>query len=424
MIQAYIRNRKVPLSKQIEPKRLLIFELSCGGHYPEYIAHLIDYWRREEADLQLDILVSPQFIQQHDDVVELVERCNSKRITITAISETEYTALKPFNSALNRNIRAWQEFKLIRKYALKLNSDRIFLPYFDNRQLPIVWGQRLPCSYSGIYFRPSFHYGSLGNYRLSWRDKLQHWREKTTLSIVLKDSKLKTLYCLDPFAIEQIDRLTKQAKAVYLPDPVKTPQTPSNIERLVSELGVEQSRQIHLLFGGIGKRKGLDKLLESITLLPKQLCQKLCLLVVGQMADNYYRDTLDTVKQITNALPVQIVIKNQRVPQVEVQQYFDLADVILAPYQRHVGMSGILVRAAVATKPALSSDYGLMGEVTRRYRLGLAVDSTKAEELAAGLTEFLNETPAVWGDRQKMQLFARQNDPNQFAKTVFQHLLT
>lgn len=403
--------------------RIMIFELSFGGHYPEYISHLINYWCEHNIPGKLNIVVSPQFFQQHFDVVKLVENYNSEEIKFITITPKEFANLRPFNTSINRNIRAWQEFKLIKKYAFKLKPNHIFFPYFDTRQIPIILGECLPCAYSGIYFRPSFHYKYFANYHSSWRDKLQQWREKFSLSKVLNNSQLKTLFCLDPFAIKYINETNRENKAVYLPDPVQVySNLSSNLDKLKLSLEIDHYRQVYLLFGDLSKRKGLDKLLEAIALLPSNLCQKLCLLLVGSMTENNYKKCLSTITQLTNSLPVQIVIKNQYIPETEIQNYFELADVILAPYQRHVGMSGILNRAAVAQKPILSSSYGLMGEIIRRYQLGLAVDSTKVTAIAEGLTEFLIKSPDKYCDLDSMKRYAEQNSPQHFANVIFENL--
>ena len=85
-------------------------------------------------------------------------------------------------------------------------------------------------------------------------------------------------------------------------------------------------------------------------------------------------------------------------------------------------MSGILNRAAVAQKPVISSDYGLMGEITRRYHLGLAVDSTSPHQIASGMSKFLENSDEQQGDREHMAAFARQNSVSKFTNTIFQNL--
>ena len=120
--------------------------------------------------------------------------------------------------------------------------------------------------------------------------------------------------------------------------------------------------------------------------------------------------------------PIQLVECYEFVPENEVPTFFQLADVVLATYQRHVGMSGILLLAAAAGTPVLSSDYGLMGELVRVYQLGLAVDSTMPAEITKGLSRYLLESPETLGDRTQMKLFAEQNSVDRYTRTIFQHL--
>jgi glycosyltransferase involved in cell wall biosynthesis len=114
-------------------------------------------------------------------------------------------------------------------------------------------------------------------------------------------------------------------------------------------------------------------------------------------------------------------MRDEFVPEEDVQLYYRSADIILAPYQRHVGMSGVLVNAAAAQKPLLCSNYGLMGEITRQWQLGLTVDSTSPDEIAKGLTEFLAKE-SVLDNKSQMKAFAMANSTNNFAKKVFQNV--
>ncbi|MGB5714087.1 MAG: glycosyltransferase, partial [Waterburya sp.] len=128
------------------------------------------------------------------------------------------------------------------------------------------------------------------------------------------------------------------------------------------------------------------------------------------------------VETFCRTKPVQIIGHYQFVPEQDVSQYFQLADFVLAPYQKHIGMSGILLLAAAAQKPILSSNYGLMGELVRQYQLGLTVDSTLPQEIADGITECLHKSPEQLGDRQKMKTFAEQNSAERFAQVIVEHL--
>jgi glycosyltransferase involved in cell wall biosynthesis len=402
-------------------RKIILFDLSVRGHHPNYIKHLIKHWHEHQLSGHLDIVVSPKFLTEHAEVVDLAASYNRENINFIAIAPEEEAALNSRKSRFKRAFRNFQEWQIFCKYAESLKASHGLLMYFDTCELPLVLGTKSPCPFSGIYFRPTFHYGEFTNHKFSWKDRFQQLREKLFLSRILRNSKLKNLFCLDAFAVKHLDKFNTHVRAIALPDPVEilnpSETQPKNLKK---ELGIEENRQVFLLFGALTARKGIYQLLDAIAALPSQLCQKMCLLLVGE--SNIQAQMKTKIDIICQSKPIQIIGRYEFVPEQDVQAYFQMADVILAPYQRHVGMSGILLLAAAAQKPVLSSNYGLMGEIVRRYELGLTVDSTEPKEIAKGLTRFLVEDSDKLCDRTKMQSFAEQNSAEEFARVIFEHL--
>lgn len=419
-------NHKNYIGRKVEhsDRNIMLFDLSINGHHPAYIRHLIYYWGEKNLPGYLNIVVSPQFIQHHSDVVALADSYGESNINFVAIAPDAEVALKSRKSGFNRTMRAFQEWNLLCQYANSLKANQCLIMYFDTCQLPLAFGKKPPCPVSGIYFRPTFHYSSFAQFIFSWQDRLQQWREKLLLSRVLQHPQLQTLLCLDPFFVKYLDQFNNSIKVAELPDPVSlTTVSKAQVINLKERLEIDPQRQVFLLFGALTGRKGIYQLLEAVAMLPPELSEKFCLILAGQ-ANSQEQDKINShIAAISQATRVQIITHYEFISEAEVQTYFQLADVVLAPYQRHVGMSGILLLAAAAQKPVLSSDYGLMGEVVRRYNLGLTVDSTIPTELAKGLARFLLESPADLGDRIKMKSFADQNSTEQFAKTIFERLL-
>lgn len=405
-------------------RKLMLFDLSVGGHHPAYIQHLLRYWCEQELQGNLDVVVLPKFIQQHSNVVDIAFKCPQKNINFVAITSEEEAVLKSRNSSFNRASRAFQEWHLLCKYAAALKVEHCLIMYFDTCELPLALGLRLPCLFSSIYFRPTFHYHDFANYEPSGKEQLQQWRERFFMSRILRHPQIQTLFCLDPFVTKHIDKFPSKVKAVYLPDPVRIfSDTEFNVGALKESLGIHHDRQVFLLFGSLtDRRKGIHQLLKSISMLPATLCQKLCLVLAGE-ADPVERVTLESqIAAVCQSQPVQIIGHYEFVPDQDIYTYFQLADVVLTPYQRHIGMSGILLLAAAAQKPVLSSNYGLMGEIVKRYSLGITVDSTLPSEIAKGLAQFLTELPAKLCDQTKMKSFAEQNSADKFAEVIFQYL--
>lgn len=408
--------------------QLVIFELGYGGHYASYIRHLAEYWCDRELIGHLHIVVSPSFVKHHPDVTAIAFRCKEKNLSFVTITQEEEAKLISRKTSIHRAIRSFQEWKLLRQYATLLKASHCLLLYLDSFQAAIASGAKLPCSFSGIYFRPTFHYDSFAGYVPSWKNRLQQWREKSViLPRVMHHPKLQNLFCLDPFAVDRIDKLTSQAKAIHLPDPVPIGKLPNPqvLKTFRDSLEIEGDRQAFLLFGALyDRRKGINEVLEAIERLPPHLCEKLCLLLVGQIFLNDNSPLKRGIEELLQSHPVQIIVRDEFIPEEEIQLYFQSADVILAPYQRHVGMSGIAVLAAAAQKPLLISNFGLMGELARRWQLGLTVDSIDPAEIAKGLTQFLEKDSDKLCDRAQMKAFAEQNSAESFANVIFQHLFS
>lgn len=398
--------------------KLLLFELSYGGHYASYIRYLVEHWCNAHYDGHLHILVSPQFLHHHADVVFLAQ--DQSNLTFTAITTSEAAFLLPRSSPLNRAKRALQEWTLLARYASQLSITHCLLLYFDTFQSALMLRRPAPCHISGIYFRPTLHYKQFKMTQLSWKDRLQQQREAWVVPWVLQHPQFHTLFCLDPFATEWLQQIPSAVRRVYLPDPVPLPVEELAQSDRLHHLGILPGRTVCLLFGSLDGRKGIHQLLKALQLLPDALAQKLCVLLVGKIDPTDQFQVSVRIDALAQKRTVQIIMQDRFIPEADIDAYFQRADIVLAPYQRHVGMSAILVRAAGAQKPVLSSNYGLMGEVTRQYRLGLAVDSTVPHEIAQGLMQLLSEPLDGW-DRDSMKLFAAQNSVEVFTKTIFQH---
>jgi glycosyltransferase involved in cell wall biosynthesis len=405
--------------------RLMLFDLSLGGHHGNYIQHQIDRAYQQGFKGTIDIVVLPEFASVHQDTVAAIDRAKQAQIEIelVAISEAEATALGSRSSGLSRTRRNFREWQLFCKYAEALHTTHALIMYLDTCELPLAMGMRSPCPFSGIYFRPTFHYQMFANYQPTRKDKLQQWRERLTWARILNHPQLETVFCLDPFAVTALAAQHSHKKVVHLADPVQPyPAKAADLVALKTQLGITAERQVFLLFGGVDGRKGIYQLLEAIELLPLEVCKQFCLLLVGQPHPTDSVNIHQKIVTLCETKSLQAIEHYEFIPEAIVPAYFQLADAILAPYQRHVGMSGILLLAAAAGKPVLSSDYGLMGELARRYQLGLVVDSTKPTEIAKALTTLLSASPHAISNPSQMQLFAAQNSIDLYASTIFEHL--
>jgi glycosyltransferase involved in cell wall biosynthesis len=403
--------------------KLMLFDLALGGHHGNYIQHVIDYAHQQNFVGKIDIVVLPQFLETHRDTVEVISSYKHPVINFVPISEAVSTTLGSRNSGVGRALRYFREWQIFCLYAKQLQTTHALIMYLDTCELPLATGMKSPCPFTGIHFRPTFHYDMFENHHSSWKESVRKWREKFTLERILSHDQLHKLLCLDPFAVKALNYHQYSNKIAYLADPVQS-FLPAELDlvTLKKNLGIEKHRRIFLMFGALDNRKGIHQLLDAIQLLSSELTQNLCLLILGKTNFLEQANIQPKIAEVRQTHPIQLIESYQFVPENEVPQYFQMADVVLAPYQRHVGMSGILLLAAAAAKPVISSNYGLMGELVRRYKLGLAVDSTKPTEIAQAIAHCLSEQTSTIGDPTQMKKFAEQNSIERYASTIFQHL--
>lgn len=402
--------------------RLMLFDLSIYGHHPGYIRYLLDYWHQEKLSGEVIVLVSPRFLIEHSDVVKHGESLNSENIRFIAITSKEEGRLKKRNSGINRNIRNFQEWLILCRYAAQLKINHVLVMYYDTYQYPLALRLNPPCKLSGIYFRPTFHYDSFSSSWIENRGNLAIEWEKFVLHQVLENPAIHRLLSLDPFAVEKVEKQVCKNKLTYLPDPVRIQHySTDRLAKINQSMGFESHRTIFLLFGALTERKGIYKLLSALDRLADQECEQVAIALVGEASSDHQPQIESQINALCAKKNIQIYRNYQFVPDDDVQAYFQIADVVLAPYQRHVGMSGILILAAAKQKPVLSSNYGLMGQMVEKYGLGVAVDSTNPEELAAQMRNFLSSKNLVC-DLVNMKKFAAQNDADEFARIIFSTL--
>ncbi|WP_235109111.1 glycosyltransferase [Acaryochloris sp. 'Moss Beach'] len=181
--------------------------------------------------------------------------------------------------------------------------------------------------------------------------------------------------------------------------------------------GLKLREPYFLLFGAIDGRKGIHQILDAIQKLSSDWGRQLCLVLVGESKIQQQLEA--RITEITASQPVQIIRNYQFVSEEEVWSYFRMSDVILATYQKHVGMSGILLLAAATQKPVLSTDFGLMGAMVKQHQLGLSIDSTQPEQISEGMMKLIGASRNDFYNPEKMRIWAKQNSAENFAQTIF-----
>jgi glycosyltransferase involved in cell wall biosynthesis len=269
---------------------------------------------------------------------------------------------------------------------------------------------------SGILFRPSVHYRSLGEDKIRPAERLRDLRKDFFYRLMLRNPALGRVLSLDPFfPAYAAQRYAKGRKVQHLPDPAH-PVAPMACD---TNAILPRDRVTFLLFGYLTERKGPLVVLDALERVSPAVAARIGVLLAGRV-DPALRDRLDEARRRLAVLnpKLWLDIDDRRLDDCELEGLVRRSSVVLAPYQRFVGSSGVLLWAARAGRPVLAQEYGLVGRLTREHRLGLAVDSSNPAAVAAAITQMAQLGPSTFVDRASAHAFAASQTPQKFAAAV------
>jgi len=144
-------------------------------------------------------------------------------------------------------------------------------------------------------------------------------------------------------------------------------------------LGLDENKRYILFFGFIRNYKGLDILLEAMSLLPESL-KDVNLLVAGEYyEDSAPYDEIIAQKQLEN----RIELHTKFIPNDDVRLYFSAADIVAQPY-RNATQSGVSQIAYHFETPMIITNVGGLSELVPHGEAGWVCEPM-AESLAAAI---------------------------------------
>ncbi|MHB1688172.1 MAG: glycosyltransferase [Ignavibacteriaceae bacterium] len=198
-------------------------------------------------------------------------------------------------------------------------------------------------------------------------------------------------YSVDYFVLlsekvkEDLLKLFPGAKNKVLPHPIYLNfGLPVKKEDAKSFLKVRDEKVI-LFFGFIRDYKGLDILMEAISILKNKLDLKL--LVAGEFYSSKEK-YLALIEKLD--IKENLLMFTDFIPTSEVKYYFSAADCVILPY-RDATQSGIVQIAMNFRKPVIAANVGGLGEVIKDGETGYIVDKENPAMLAEAILKFYEE---------------------------------
>ena len=160
-------------------------------------------------------------------------------------------------------------------------------------------------------------------------------------------------------------------------------------QKAKNQLNLEESKQYILFFGLVRAYKGLDILIDAMSIVAPQN-PNIQLLIAGE----FYGDYPKYLAQIEALnLSERIVVINQFVPEDKVNSYFCAADIVVQPY-KNATQSGITQICYHFNKPMIVTNVGALAENVVNNHVGFVCEPSK-ETVAASILRFYQEEKEV-----------------------------
>jgi len=170
-----------------------------------------------------------------------------------------------------------------------------------------------------------------------------------------------------------------------------------------TELGLQKDDKTVLFFGFIRKYKGLDLLLEAMSM-PQVRKHNIKLIIAGEyyIDPQPYRELIEKL-QLTQHL----VQQTDFIPSHRIHRYFSAADVVVLPY-KEATQSGVTQIGFYFNKPMIVTNVGALPETIRHQEYGLIAEPN-AQSIAQSIAQYFEQqleqpfTEAIQVERKKYE---------------------
>lgn len=342
-------------------------------------------------------------------------KSNAKNVKINFFTEEEFA---PFNSGMTIIKSTQIIWKHITRYATDYQADKVIMMMLDMFQ-HTIGSSRFPCQLSGIMFNPYPRViAQDSTLRAKQKSTITKARKLFTTWWMCRNAQLKKVFIFnDRETIKNMNETLGTKIFTYLPDPVYDYPTREGLI-IREKYKIAAHKKIFLAFGFIDEKKNVVNLLKAMQQLTADEAKNACLLVVGKIHEAY-REVLmqafDTAKATRPEL--QVEFESRFVDDDEMEAYVEQSDVVSVAYINFFSSSGVIGLASRHNKPVLATKFGVVGDLTREYNLGITVDGFNPEEIKEAIRTFLKTKNAY---PERASVFVKNHSSDSFIKTLLE----
>lgn len=167
-----------------------------------------------------------------------------------------------------------------------------------------------------------------------------------------------------------------------------------------------------LFFGNIREYKGLRYLIQAVPLVLEEI-PNLKVIIAGEGDISEFSEYIEKHKNVFE-------IHNDFIPDTLVSELFQRSEIVVMPYTKMSGQSGILNVALAYNKPIIASDVGGIGEVIKNGINGFLIPPKDSDALANSILKVLKDDKLQNQMKENILNSSQNLSWNNIAKTHIQ----
>ena len=397
-----------PTSGMYENKTIAYVEFGATGHRPIWVRSVIEAFEKLDLKWRLDVWVSKEFVEFHK------EWC----IPYLGVAEQSAPGVhfrfheEIFSQAQEGETRNISKFEIILRCVEADNADVCFVANNLDACLKEIAFARpgvIKTKIVGVMDQPFLHYGRFSSLRTrKWLSPRRYLSMYMRNYLACHRPTLGEVLMLDHLAPDYYNTVLKTSKYRYLPEFVNRVDLLPDPRQ---HFGLPENRIILLLPGAISRRKGALEFLDGLQTAfryPENISEQIAVVFAGPIDEGINDLLYERVSMLRSRYPnVPVLIFNRFLTDDEFVNLIAVSDVVCMPYVNFIGTSGILMHAAAYGRLVLASEFGVIGELVRRYDLGEVCNEEDPEDVAMALLRCVEKAGRMSnGKRQRIKSFA------------------
>jgi len=361
--------------------KILLIELESKGHHiSSYIRSIVHNLVSKNKEI---ILLTTPEIKNKDYYLYLKKN-------------TKIIFAKKIKQPVKKNIISLLKFqfnyyKLIRDEYLKIiKKNKINLIYlntldFFDKSLAILGSPFGSTKFLGLFLNPKFYDGYKNNII---KKKIYEYFFKKMLKI----KNLKEIFLIDPICFNYLNKKKiKNWKKVNLLNDMGSGNKIEKFEYSKKKcrkiLGIEKSNYVILVYGYLRENKALSELFDAVNSIDHK--KKITILLVGKRDKETKKFINNKIETNTNLKSIIINIDKYADDFFE-KIVFTASDLTWTGYKKTFnGSSGVFFLSSLNKRPVITSDHGVIGWYSKKFKIGVSTDLDDKDKLIKILNELI-----------------------------------